>query len=133
MHDTQWLEVHEIKRIAQESVKSRKECSCSAHLFQGWESMPITFPETELTKLGEIKRASDEEPTFTEYHPEGTHYWSPNAPIALNYFPYNRCSTWQCTQCGCCFLRYTESGGYYIDHRIRMLDPDLIADIEHLI
>lgn len=123
------LDLHEILRTAQEAIVSAKKCSCIACPCQGWESLPIVFPVSQLIKLGELGSSSKEEPSVMEYHPEGTHYWSPNAPIALRFFPYNRCSIWQCTQCGRCYLRYTEHGGYYIDHRIRMLNPELVIDL----
>jgi hypothetical protein len=59
------------------------------------------------------------EPTFEEHHPNGTRYDSPDAPVALRFFPYNRCDLWRCTQCQRHLLRYTEFGGYYVDHRVR--------------
>lgn len=68
------------------------------------------------------------EPTYREYHPSGTDYWSGKAPVALHYFPYNRCSVAQCAECGRVYLRYTEGGGYYVEHRIRALNPALIVD-----
>jgi hypothetical protein len=35
----------------------------------------------------------------------------------------------QCTVCGRCALRYVEAGGYYVEPRIRALDPRLIVDV----
>jgi len=35
----------------------------------------------------------------------------------------------QCTVCGRCALRYVEAGGYYVEPRIRTLDPRLIVDV----
>ena len=63
---------------------------------------------------------------MTEYHPDGTRYWSANAPIAVDFFPYNRCEVWACKRCSRAFLRYTEYGGYYIEPRIRLLNPALL-------
>ena len=68
------------------------------------------------------------EATYTEYHPAGTSYWSPDAPIAWRHFPYNRCSILQCTECGRSCLSYVEAGGYYVEARIRALDPTLLVD-----
>ena len=64
------------------------------------------------------------EPTFEEHHPNGTRYDSPQAPVAVSYFPYNRCDLWRCKQCQRHLLRYTEFGGYYVDHRVRTVSPD---------
>ena len=94
----------------------------------GWEAMPVTFDEALLRKLGRLGLGDVEpEPTFAEYHPDGTRYWSPNAPIAVQYFPYNRCDVWACRHCNRAFLRYTEFGGYYVEQRVRLLDPALVT------
>ena len=66
--------------------------------------------------------------TFEEYHPNGTRYESPQAPIAPGFFPFNRCDVFACGHCGCAVLKYTEYGGYYVDHRVRRVDPDLVVD-----
>jgi hypothetical protein len=68
------------------------------------------------------------EPTFEEHHPDGTRYPDAQAPIAVGHFPYNRSQVWACTRCQRCLLRYTEYGGYYVDHRVRAIDPRLITD-----
>lgn len=65
-----------------------------------------------------------------EYHPQGTNQWSPDAPIALGWHPYNRCTLWRCHHCNAAFLRYTEYGGYYQDDRIRPLLAHLIVTPE---
>lgn len=62
------------------------------------------------------------EPTYEEHHPLGTRYESPNAPVAAAFFPYNRCDIHQCSLCSRHLLRYTEYGGYYVDHRVRSLN-----------
>ena len=48
--------------------------------------------------------------------------------MALKFFPYNRCDVFACAQCQQQVLRYTEFGGYYVDHRARRLDAALISD-----
>lgn len=78
--------------------------------------------------VGTLLEASlDDEPTLTEWHPQGTSYWSAAAPIAVDWFPCNRCSAWRCRACGRGFLQYTEFGGYYIDHRLRAVEPSLVV------
>ena len=44
-----------------------------------------------------------------------------DAPIALGWFPYNRCEVWHCARCERHLLRYTEFGGYNVDPRVREL------------
>jgi hypothetical protein len=100
--------------------------ACSALKCKGWESVPGGFSLASLRCVGTLRDAADEEPTLTEFHPEGTHGWSEGAPIAPGWFPYNRCDVWQCVGCGRPFLRYTEFGGYYADERIREVQAELI-------
>ncbi|MBC7649208.1 MAG: hypothetical protein H7197_08870, partial [Vitreoscilla sp.] len=56
-----------------------------------------------------------------------TRYTSPDAPIAVNFFPYNLCDVFACAKCSKVLLRYTEFGGYYVDHRVRELDANLLV------
>ena len=94
----------------------------------GWESVPGGFDRDALRRVGTLRRADDEDPTLHEYHPAGTSAWSPDAPIAPGFFPYNRCDVWECAGCRRAFLRYTEYGGYYVEERIRPVDATLIVD-----
>ena len=108
-------------------------CPCAALQCAGWESLSATFEQTLLRRIGRVSGADAyDEPTHEEYHPAGTRYDSPLAPIALAHFPYNRCEIWQCVRCARAFLRYTEYGGYYIDHRIREVDLALVIDTSSL-
>ena len=47
---------------------------------------------------------------------------------ALKFFPYNRCDVNACSKCQQHVMRYTEFGGYYVDHRARRLNAELISD-----
>ena len=102
--------------------------ACSAIKAPGWEALPGTFDASALRKVATLRRAEVEDPTLEEFHPAGTRSWSPDAPIAPAYFPYNRCDVWQCASCGRPFLRYTEYGGYYVEERVRELHAALVAD-----
>ena len=107
----------------------RLECTtCSALVCAGWESMPGAFDRKCLRQVGTLRRSMDEEPTLQEYHPNGTHAWSADAPIAPAFHPCNRCDVWQCVACARPFLRYTEYGGYYQDERVRELNATLVVD-----
>lgn len=103
-------------------------CTCTKTPLDGWQSQPLSLDERQLEQVGTLMAEDDPEPTFAEYLPEGTRYWSDNAPIAPRYFPYNRCGVWACTLCGRLYLRYTEGGGYFVDQRIRALKAGLIVD-----
>jgi hypothetical protein len=89
--------------------------------------MPGSFDRRTLVRVGTIRDETAEEPTLLEYHPRGTNNWSPDAPIAFAYYPYNRCDVWRCASCRRAFLRYTEYGGYYEDERVREVDSNLIV------
>ncbi|MQR00809.1 hypothetical protein [Glaciimonas soli] len=122
------LDLFSLKELALRSAMIRQACSCNKTSLVGWESMPISMPETQLRQIGTLIDENEVEPTVKEYHPNGTHYASLEAPIAPRYFPYNRCIVSECIECGRCYLRYNEVGGYFFDQRIRALDPSLIVD-----
>jgi hypothetical protein len=102
--------------------------ACAAIKAPGWEALPGTFDATVLRKVATLRRPDVDDPTLEEFHPAGTRSWSPEAPIAVSFFPYNRCDGWECSRCGKPFLRYTEYGGYYVEERIRELDATKIVD-----
>ena len=120
------LSPDEVERIAREQPEPCAECAPLA--FRGWDSFPGDKSDAALEKVGALWLAGQEdEPTLAEHHPAGTDYWSPDAPIALAYFPANRSEVWRCRHCGHGFLRYTEYGGYYEDRRIRSLQSALVV------
>ena len=119
-------------RALSEGVSSQA-CNCLVGACVGWESVTEDrWPSRQMLKVGSLREASDPfgpvvaEPTFEEFHPEGTRYASPAAPIAVRFFPYNLCDVYACSQCDKVLLRYTEFGGYYVDHRVRELDASLV-------
>jgi len=122
------LSATELQRWA---TQPSDRCTCSLKACRGWESVSNDrWPAQQLRVVGTLRRPLPEgqtEPTFEEYHPDGTRYESPTAPIALAYFPFNRCDVHACSQCGCAVLKYTEFGGYYVDHRVRLVDEALIT------
>ena len=106
-----------------------KACQCALGTCASWESITEErWPAPQLEAVATLRDPDLYEPTFEEHHPAGTRYESADAPIALKFFPFNRCDVWHCKLCDKHLLRYTEFGGYYIDHRVRTLVPALIAD-----
>jgi hypothetical protein len=106
---------------------SRERCSACAPLWRpAWESVSGATQTGHLSIVGSL-RSEETADRLDEHHPHGTYLWSPEAPIALGWHPYNQCSLWHCKDCDAAFLRYTEYGGYYQDERIRPLIADLIV------
>ncbi|GCL63776.1 hypothetical protein AQPW35_28570 [Rubrivivax pictus] len=99
---------------------------CAGLQCAGWESVTAPLGAPLLQPLGTLRDPAIDEPTYLERHAEGTSFWHARAPVALTHFPYNRCTVWRCPQCRRGFLQYTEAGGYYVDHRVRAIDPALI-------
>ena len=109
--------------------KGYNACNCRLQRCVGWESITETeWPSTQMQWVGTLRDPEVLEPTFEEHHPNGTRYDSSDAPIAVKHFPYNRCDVFACSRCQQHVLRYTEFGGYYVDHRARRLDQNLICD-----
>ena len=95
-------------------------CQCALKRCAGWESVTDTeWPAAHMKPVATLRDPDVYEPTFEEHHPNGTRYASADAPVALKFFPYNRCDVFACAQCQQHVLRYTEFGGYYVDHRAR--------------
>lgn len=87
-----------------------------------WESITEErWPAALMEALGTLRDPSIDEPTFEEFHPRGTRYDSTDAPVSLGFFPFNRCDVYRCRRCSALVLRYTEYGGYYVDHRARCI------------
>ncbi len=99
------------------------DCACAGLVCPGWESVSVPAGEPLLQHRGSLRDPDDADPTVLEVHESGTRYESPNAPIVPANFPFNRCEVWACRSCGRGFLQYTEFGGYYVDHRLREVDP----------
>lgn len=123
------LNAQALRSLAQ--VKPER-CDCALKACRGWESVSDDrWPGAQMTLAGTLRRPVPEgqtELTFAEFHPNGTHYDSTNAPVAPDHFPFNRCDVYACARCQCAVLRYTEYGGYYVDHRVRLVDADLVVD-----
>ena len=103
----------------------RAECSCAALQCAGWESIAAPLAAPAFRLVGTLRDPAVEEPTVEEW--PGSRFWAAEAPIAPGHFPYNRCEVRACAACGRGFLQYTEFGGYYVDHRVRQLDPALVV------
>jgi hypothetical protein len=123
------MTVDELKSLADASAAVTQPCACAIDTYREWTRVPIDFPEETMRTVGTLVDDPYGEPTFAEYHPHGTTNWSPDAPIAPRHYPYNRAQVIQCAVCGRCALRYVEAGGYYVEPRIRALDPRLIVDV----
>ena len=63
---------------------------------------------------------------YTEHHPNGTCYWSKDAPIALDYYPYQECQVIECSCCRSLFLYYMEYGGHGREPRLRWVQAKLV-------
>ncbi len=120
------LNRHQLLDIAL-SRKDLLACEeCSSLRCPGWISVPGYFDFKKLKFLGTLKAEGAEE-CWDEFHPDGTNFWSHDAPIAVKYYPYNRSDIRECVHCTRVFLHYTEYGGYYLDERIRGLNPACIV------
>ncbi|MDW5443724.1 hypothetical protein [Polaromonas sp. SM01] len=106
-----------------------RACNCALGACTGWESLAeYRWDASQMNLVATLCDPALDEATFEEKHPQGSRYDSPDAPVAIKFFPYNRCEVWHCAQCERHLLRYTEFGGYNVDPRVRALDPGNIID-----
>jgi hypothetical protein len=122
------LTFKELMDLARASDGVTRACACGIDGYREWTRIPADFPQAQMVTTGSLAGDPYLEATYAEYHPDGTGYWTPGAPIAPRFFPYNRCTVQQCTACGRACLTYVEAGGYYVEPRIRALDPALLVD-----
>jgi hypothetical protein len=124
------LDANQLKGVSQTSPT---ECQCALKNCAGWESVSEDrWPADQMQLKGTLREPLSDgqtEPSFAEFHPDGTRYDSPQAPIAPKHFPYNRCDVFACQKCACGVLKYTEYGGYYVDNRVRLFNPKLLVDV----
>ena len=107
---------------------SVQDCACGLARRTGWDSITdAQWPEC-LDRVATLRDPDLDEPTFAEHHPAGTRYESHDAPVVPAFFPYNRCEVYRCRACGRHALRYTEYGGYYVEHRVRCLQGRPVID-----
>lgn len=117
-----------LTRLADETALIAGPCSCTRESVAAWRAVPLTLDVRRLHDVGTLMDDPYNEPTFAEYHPAGTHYDSADAPIAPQFYPFNRCTVARCMDCGRHYLRYNEAGGYFTEWRIRALQPGLLVD-----
>lgn len=121
-----FIDNQQLKKLAH-SINHDENCPTCANLnCEGWESLPAVFNKNSIQLIGTLK-VEDAPESWEEFHPNATDIWSPNAPIAVGFHPYNRCDLYQCTTCSRIYLRYTEFGGYYVDERIRALNSKYLV------
>lgn len=129
MNDLPYLDHAAFVALVESNGNRFPDCQCTRTPLDGWASLPNSLPDAQLEAVGTLLDQQDtQEPTFSEFHPDGTSYWAVDAPIAPRYFPYNRSNVCRCRECGRLYLRYQEGGGYFVDQRIRRVNPALIVD-----
>lgn len=116
------------------SNELRTNCSdCQKANFKGWESFTKEM-ESKLQILGEFENSETciSKNGYNEYHPNGTNYWSKDAPIALAFYPYHESQVRTCSACNAVFLTYAEYSGHAPQNRCRWVQPELLVLIEDL-
>jgi hypothetical protein len=123
------MDFDDLMRLALASDAVTRACACDLRAYREWTRIPASFPEQQMRLAGTLVDDPYLEATYAEFHPAGTHYWSADAPIAWRHFPYNRCEVLLCSVCERCCLKYVEAGGYYVEPRVRLLEPELLVDV----
>jgi len=124
----QKIEFEELTHLAAASAAVAVPCSCNKVPVTAWQALPMTLELDRFEDIGTLVDDPYDDATFVEFHSAGTRYESESAPIAPRYYPCNRCTVARCMDCGRCYLRYNEAGGYFTELRIRALQPDLLVD-----
>ena len=123
-----FIDFSALSALAAASALVTKKCSCCSVPLDAWQRLPTSLQLDRFEEVGTLRADPYEEPTFAEYHPQGTCYDSADAPIAPRFYPANLSQVARCLDCGRHYLRYNEAGGYFTELRIRALRPQLLAD-----
>lgn len=122
------LDFPTLVRLAESSAAVAAPCSCSSVPLPAWQALPTSLELGKLDEVGTLVADPYDQPTFKEYHPNGTRYDSEDAPIAPRYYPANISQVLRCRTCGRHYLRYNEAGGYFTELRMRALRAELLVD-----
>ena len=76
----------------------------------------------------DLAKPAVNEPTLKKMHLQCTSYDSTDAPVVIKFFPYKQSDVCHCSRCRRHLLRYTEFGGYNVDHRVLALAREYIID-----
>jgi hypothetical protein len=106
-----------------------KNCPCNYSEYLGWKNYK-ELPETWLS-LGNLdfSEESIKRNGFKKYPEDSknfTNYWSEQAVIAVNYYPYHECEYHQCSNCKAVFMAYVEHGGHAPQKRVKYVTSELI-------
>ncbi|KRW60040.1 hypothetical protein AO726_13240 [Pseudomonas sp. TTU2014-080ASC] len=126
-----FIDVESLIGLAREASAVKGDCGCLRYDLVGWGSWPVGLYEDSFIKIGTLAKYSPEDAIIEEYHPHGTTYWSPEAPIAPRYYPYNQSTLWQCGKCARLYLRHNDDGAYHVAPRIRRVQYGLVINAPH--
>ena len=105
--------------------------SCNHDKFISWGNKS----QEEIDRLELIGEIANNEKNvknngYKEYHPNGTNYWSENAPVALAFYPYHESKVLRCPDCYSVFLHYVEYQGHAPQKRVRWINKKVVITSE---
>ena len=106
------------------------ECEyCKKEKFKGWGNSTKEIKQS-LEIAGEFELADYfiEKNGYSEYHPDGTNYWSKDAPVAIDFYPYHESRILLCPNCKAIFLNYIEYAGHLPQDRLRWARKSLLVE-----
>ncbi|WP_188150487.1 hypothetical protein [Teredinibacter waterburyi] len=115
--------------LAHEESDCAECAACTKEKFKSWSNISLEV-KSNISPVGEFEDAEADikKNAYTELHPNGSNYWSADAPIAIHFYPYHESKINLCKECKAVLLTYTEFAGHAPQHRIRYVDKDLIVD-----
>lgn len=116
-------------RILSSEHKKLKACPCNYSEYLGWQYYK-ELPQLWRT-LGNLKlsKESIKRNGYKQYPDDSKNfknYWSEQAVIAVNYYPYHECEYHQCASCKAVFMTYIEYSGHAPQKRVKYVNSELI-------
>ncbi|WLQ15983.1 hypothetical protein O5O45_08660 [Hahella aquimaris] len=123
------MNVGSLRKLTEEEVDiGFCEC-CRKQDLKSWENITPDISES-IRAVAEFEGAEESIKMngYSEYHVDGTNYWSKDAPVAIHFYPYHESYINVCMICKAVFLTYTEYAGHGLQNRIRYVDKNLVTD-----
>ncbi|GAB2560284.1 hypothetical protein [Spirosoma areae] len=112
----------ELMQLLDDENLSVAECQKKSKGYLGWSKLYPDF-EKQLEFVANLTFFKNS--ISTNEFPGEENYWSSEAPIAAQFYPYNGCPVY--INLHCLYLVYVEFGGHAPEKRCRLLQKKLIV------
>lgn len=108
------------------NAKDSLDCSCQKSKYQAWTSIKNINDLLENIGVLESSFVIKTQNLNKKNHSNKLSYWSTEAKIVLDFYPYIGSDIYSCKLCHAIFFFYIEYAGHYPENRLRWAQAQLI-------